>query len=108
MQNKGVIYKFLTMQNDQPSTNRFFPVKGVAEARQEGYKSLTRPYYLNHKDESIRSIERLWWNRLCDDLKSCRCTIVEFSNGVELWRHDDELDIDPMTGLKHSSKIDND
>jgi hypothetical protein len=51
-------------------------------------------------------LEREWWDRLCNDLKSCDCVIVEFTNGLELWRHDDELDIDPMTGLKHQKFID--
>jgi len=53
-------------------------------------------------------LERQWWDNLCRDMQSCKCVIVEFYNGLEMWRHDDELDVDPMTGLKHSRKIDND
>jgi len=91
--------------NDQPITNRFFPVRGAADARSAGYRSLTRPYYLNHRDASIRMLERNWWDNLCHDLRLCNCVVVEYTNGVELWRHEDELDIDPMTGLKQAKYI---
>jgi hypothetical protein len=106
LQNKSIVNKIQSMKNSAPSPSRFFPVKGAADARKEGYRSLTRPYLINCKDESIRMLEREWWDRLCNDLKSCDCVIVEFTNGLELWRHDDELDIDPMTGLKHQKFID--
>jgi hypothetical protein len=82
------------------TTNKFFPVMELVDARAAGFKSLTKPYYLNHRDESIRICERGWWDAICHDLKDCKCVIVEFQNGVELWRHDDELDVDPMTGTK--------
>lgn len=97
-----------SMEKYLPTMNKYFQVKGAAEARLEGYKSLTRPYHINHKDASIRMLERQWWDNLCRDMQSCKCVIVEFYNGLEMWRHDDELDVDPMTGLKHSRKIDND
>lgn len=90
------------MKRSLANSNKFFPVMEAAEARKAGFRSLTRPYYLHHKDESIGHIERTWWDNLCRDLKDCKCVIVEFSNGVELWRHEDELDVDPMTGLKHT------
>lgn len=93
------------MKHYLPTTNKFFPVMGVADAKSAGYRSLTRPYYLNHRDESIRSVERGWWDSLCQDLKTCNCVIVEFSSGVELWRHEEELDVDPMTGVKYSKYI---
>ena len=93
------------MKHYLPSTNQFFPVKGCADARRAGYRSLTKPYHLNHKDESIRYQEREWWDNLCRDLQRCRCVIVEYSSGVELWRHEDELDVDPMTGLKQTKHI---
>ena len=78
----------------------FFPVKDSRVARKEGYRSLTRPYHINHKDQSIRLQERDWWHRVCRDLRACDCCIVEYATGVEIWRHEDQLDIDPQTGLK--------
>lgn len=58
------------------------------------------PYAIQATDPTIRLQERDWWHRVCEDLRCCDCVVVEYLTGVELWRHKDELDIDPATGLK--------
>lgn len=77
-----------------------FPQMTADEARDSGYRSLTRPYRTQHQDDATRNRERDWWHNVCSDLRCCDCVIVLHEAGPEIWRHENQLDIDPKTGFK--------
>lgn len=60
------------------------------EAVELGYAALTTPY--NQKPDSI---EAPWFESTMKDLAGCDCVLVEFSSGIEIWRHQRELNVDP-------------
>ena len=84
---------------------KLFELLSPADAKAKGYRSLTRPYRLAARDVNTRNLEHLYWNRVCEDLRLCNCVVVEYPTGIEIWRHESELDIDPATGMKIDSYI---
>jgi hypothetical protein len=77
-----------------------FPIMTERDALRHGYASLTRPYAIDSSNRETRERETEWWDRMCDDMKGCKCVVVQYAHGWEMWRHTDELDIDPITGKK--------
>lgn len=72
------------------------------DATKLGYESLTVVYKIDHQQEAIRKSERLLWDLQCETVRGCDCVAVIFSDGLEMWRHTSELNIDYETGLKCS------
>lgn len=66
----------------------------ASEARKKGYKSITKPYSIQDKQE------REWFHNAVRDGQKADMVIVEFPHGVELWKHKSQLDIDPVTGMR--------
>ena len=58
-----------------------FPVLTPSLAEEAEYVSLTRPYNLHSPDEAT------WFDRACAQLRGINCCVVEFTDGVEIWRH---------------------
>jgi len=59
------------------------------DATEEGYLPITMPYCQHHA-----SPERAWFFRVLEDMKGCDCVLVEFASGLEVWRHNRELNLD--------------
>jgi len=83
-----------------PYQIRNFAVMSAEDAKAAGYESLTVPYHVDSKCKDTRARERDLWEAMCDQVKGCDCVVVEFHNGYEMWRHTDEMNIDPATGAK--------
>lgn len=66
------------------------------DAMLKGYCALTRPYAINNKIDEIRERETKWFHNVLNDMHNANVVIVEFSSGVEVWRHKSELNIDSM------------
>ena len=66
----------------------------AAAATQKGYVSITKPYRI------LEEHELKWFRNAIRDGRKAKICIVEFPHGIEIWRHESELDIDPCTGLK--------
>lgn len=69
-----------------------------ADAMEQGYVSMTKPYHINAKDPELAARERTWFERVLHDMRGAKIVIVEFTSGLEIWRHKSELNIDPTTG----------
>ena len=61
------------------------------EAEAAGYLALTTPYC-----QSDKSPERAWFLSVLDDMRGCNFVLVEFTSGIEVWRHESETNIDCM------------
>lgn len=71
-----------------------------SEAIAYGYEALTIPYNIYSKCKETRDREIGFWEKQCAQVRGCNCVVVEFSCGVEMWRHTSEMNIDPRTGKK--------
>ena len=80
-----------------------FPKLTSTQARQGGFVPLAGPYVIGDPSETML-IEGLWLQNVRNDLMGCHCCQVETSDGIEIWRHSSEMDIDPTTGVKHAFK----
>jgi hypothetical protein len=58
-----------------------FPTYTPDEAESRQYISITRPYNLKLPHEAE------WFIRAITDLREANCCLVEYTNGVEIWRH---------------------
>ena len=69
-----------------------FPVMSEEEAKLNGYKALTNVYKIASPHKETRESEgKMFW-RIMQDMSWANCVLVEYSNGVEVWRHKSELD----------------
>lgn len=68
-----------------------FPMMSRREAESAGYVALTTPYC-----QSNKSPERAWFFSVLNDMLGCNCVLVEFTSGIEVWRHETEINIDCM------------
>ena len=68
-----------------------FPLMTKRDAEAAGYLALTTPYC-----QSDKSPERAWFLSVLDDMRGCNCVLVEFTSGIEVWRHESEVNIDCM------------
>lgn len=62
-----------------------------ADAQAAGYVAITTPYCQSHL-----SPESEWFKRVLADMKGCNCVIVSFASGLEVWRHDSEINLDHL------------
>lgn len=72
------------------------------DATSLGYESLTVVYKIDHNNPEIRKSEKHLWNLQCETVRGCDCVAVIFEDGLEMWRHTSQLNIDYKTGLKCS------
>ena len=79
-----------------------FPILHPRDAIDKGYVSLTLPYSIETPEKSIRDEEIQFFRNVLDDMAGCDCVLVEFTNGVEVWRHKRELNVCPTTGVRLS------
>jgi len=79
-----------------------FPILHPRDAIDKGYVSLTLPYSIETPEKSIRDEEIKFFRNTLKDMEGCDCVLVEFTNGVEVWRHKRELNVCPKTGVKLS------
>jgi len=70
------------------------------DATNNGYQSLTVAYKIESPNIELRNRERLLWQRQCETMQGTKSVVVQVENGVEMWRHNSEMDIDPDTGMK--------
>ena len=71
------------------------------QAQIEGYIALAGPYADRSLNAPQRSKELTWLDKTCNDLAGCDCVfVIDNLNGVHIFRHNSELDIDPETGTK--------
>ena len=70
------------------------------DARNNGYQSLTVAYKIESMNLELRGRERWIWQKQCETMRGTNSVIVQVPNGVEMWRHSSEMDIDPDSGLK--------
>lgn len=77
-----------------------FPILHPRDAIDKGYVSLTLPYSIETPEKSIREEEIRFFKNILKDMDGCDCVLVEFVNGVEVWRHKRELNVCPKTGVK--------
>jgi hypothetical protein len=68
-----------------------FPLMTKRDAEAAGYVALTTPYCQGDK-----SREKAWFRSVLDDMRGCNCVLVEFAPGIEVWRHESEINIDYM------------
>jgi hypothetical protein len=69
-----------------------FPVMSEQEAKLNGYKALTTGYKIASPHKATREADSKMFWRIMKDMNWANCVLVEYSNGVEVWRHKSELD----------------
>jgi len=74
-------------------------------ATKMGYESLTVAYHTDSNNNVIRRQENYIWQLQCYTMQGCDCVAVIVPDGLEMWRHTTELNIDPETGLKCSRYV---
>ena len=72
------------------------------DATKLGYESLTVSYKLDSNNINLRGQELRLWKLQCETVQGCDCVAVLFPDGLEMWRHTSEINIDHSTGLKCS------
>jgi hypothetical protein len=82
-----------------------YPVYDKDTAMMMGYESLTIPYQTDSNSPLIRRHENHLWELQCYQMRGCKCVAVLVENGLEMWRHTSELNIDPETGLKRNTMM---
>jgi hypothetical protein len=74
-------------------------------ATKMGYESLTVAYQTDSTNPLIRRQENFFWELQCYQMTGCDAVAVLVDNGLEMWRHTSELNIDPETGLKRATMM---
>ena len=81
-------------------------LEDIQRAKERGYVSLTIPYKIFSPRKDSRELDSYYLDHIIADMEqpnnSANYCLVEVHNGVEVWRHRSELDIDPDTGVSTS------
>lgn len=81
-------------------------LESIERAQDRGYISLTMPYRVFSPHRDSRETEAGYLDKTIADMEQpgrrANYCLVEVHNGVEVWRHRRELDIDPHTGVSKS------
>lgn len=77
------------------------PLLTESQALMAGYRALTTPYRLASTCAETREREHVWLCHAMADMRGCDAVIVEYKIGPEIWRHESELDTDPLTGTRY-------
>jgi len=70
------------------------------QAERAGFRPVTHPCAISDPDSEVAAAERAIWQKLRRNFYGCNVVRVDTPSGPELWRHRDELDIDPENGTK--------